>query len=163
MRSVTIFDAYTLYEDGTVIGRTGKELKHSLNYKGYPVVGLTDNNGRAKSRPVHRLLAENFIPNPDNLSDVNHIDCDRANFNLSNLEWMSHGENIKYSYTMNKRSALGTNNARCITDEETVHQICKLLATGMSPAQVRDAGFNYIRARSIKSKRNWKHISDQYF
>ncbi len=163
MKSVIIFDAYTLFEDGTIIGRTGKKLKHALNYKGYPVVALTDDNGCRKSKFVHRLLAENFIPNPNNLSDVNHIDCDRANFNLSNLEWMSHGENIKYSYTMNKRSALGTNNARCITDEETVHQICKLLATGMSPAQVRDAGFNYVRARSIKSKRNWKHISDQYF
>lgn len=163
MRSVILFNSYTLFEDGTILGRRGKPLKYSKNQKGYPFIQLIDEYGRYHTKSIHRLVAENFIPNPDNLSDVNHIDCDRGNFSISNLEWVTHGENIQYSYMMDKRSALGTNNARCITEEETVHQICKLIAAGLSSSQIRDAGFDYSRVRAIKSKKNWKHISDQYF
>ena len=163
MKSVIIFDAYTLFEDGSVLGRRSKELKYSLNHKGYPFLTFVDNNSKRHTKSIHRLVAENFLPNPDNLSDVNHIDCNRANFKISNLEWMTHGKNIEYSYKMNKRSALGINNARCTTDEETVHEICDLLRSGLLSSQIRDLGFNYYRVQAIKCKKNWKHISDQYF
>lgn len=47
--------------------------------------------------PVHRLVAKTFIPNPENLSDVNHIDEDKQNNNVENLEWLSHIDNVRYS------------------------------------------------------------------
>lgn len=46
---------------------------------------------------VHRLVALAFIPNPDNLSEVNHKDYDRTNPSVDNLEWISHVDNIRYS------------------------------------------------------------------
>ena len=47
---------------------------------------------------IHRLVAEAFIPNPDNKPEVNHIDSNRANNHASNLEWVTHSENMRHSY-----------------------------------------------------------------
>jgi hypothetical protein len=44
---------------------------------------------------LHKILAETFIPNPENLPEVNHIDHDRSNYSLDNLEWCSHIDNMK--------------------------------------------------------------------
>lgn len=53
-------------------------------------------NGKQINKLVHRLVAETFIPNPDNLPQVNHKDCDKTNNNVDNLEWVTHEENIAY-------------------------------------------------------------------
>lgn len=49
---------------------------------------------------VHRMVAEAFIPNPQNLPEVNHIDRNRANNHVSNLEWVTHSDNMKHSYRL---------------------------------------------------------------
>ena len=46
---------------------------------------------------THRLIAETLLPNPKNLEEVNHIDEDKTNNKLSNLQWMSHRDNLEYS------------------------------------------------------------------
>lgn len=61
---------------------------------------------------AHRLVAEAFIPNPDNLSEVNHIDSNRANNHVSNLEWVSHSENMKHAYVHNRMPQLHTNHIK---------------------------------------------------
>jgi len=61
---------------------------------------------------AHRLVAEAFIPNPDNLSEVNHIDSNRANNHVSNLEWVSHSENMKHAYVHNRMPHLHTNHIK---------------------------------------------------
>lgn len=60
-------------------------------------VGPNKKRGQAR---VHRIIAECFIPNPYGLPEVNHIDCNRKNNNASNLEWVSHTDNIRHSYDM---------------------------------------------------------------
>lgn len=49
---------------------------------------------------VHRLVAEAFVPNPNNLPEVNHIDRNRANNHANNLEWVTHSENMRHSYNL---------------------------------------------------------------
>ena len=55
-------------------------------------------NNKAYCRKVHRLVAEAFIPNPDNLKEVNHIDGNHDNNQVSNLEWITHQANVQHSF-----------------------------------------------------------------
>lgn len=76
--------------------KTGKLMKLRKNEKGYLRTNLTK-NGNQKSVRVHRLVAQAFIPNPENKPQVNHIDFDRENNCVNNLEWVTNKENTQYS------------------------------------------------------------------
>lgn len=66
-----------------------KILKPMMTTQGYPAVNI-----KGKRKLVHRLVAEAFIPNPNNLPIVNHIDGDRHNAVVTNLEWVTQRENV---------------------------------------------------------------------
>ena len=89
------------------------ELKQRPNVDGYMVI-TTGPNGHRRDARVHRIVAEAFIPNPNNLPEVNHKDCNRANNNVENLEWCTHIDNIKYSIDMGNhictKDLTGSNN-----------------------------------------------------
>lgn len=78
-----------------------KLLKQGVNKKGYKYVRLFK-NGKGKTHIVHRLVAMSFIPNPNNLPIVNHIDECKSNNMVSNLEWCTLVYNNAYG-TRNKR------------------------------------------------------------
>ena len=63
---------------------------------GYSVVGLNKEGGQQVCF-VHRIVASTFIPNPELKAEVNHIDSNKQNNSISNLEWVSHDENMKHS------------------------------------------------------------------
>ena len=77
---------------------------------GYYYVCLSK-NGIVKNYFVHRLVAEVFLPNPDNLPCVNHKDEDKSNNNVDNLEWCTHEYNINYG-TRNKRIGKSNTNGK---------------------------------------------------
>lgn len=70
----------------------GKVLKQGTNHKGYPIVYLSK-DGKQKTITVHRLVALTFIENPLNLPQVNHIDGDKTNNQVNNLEWCDNSYN----------------------------------------------------------------------
>lgn len=74
-----------------------------LHHRGYKVIWLRM-PGSNKKFFLHRLVAEAFIPNPKELPVVNHIDCDKKNCHISNLEWMSFSENTTYYYSKKKEA-----------------------------------------------------------
>jgi hypothetical protein len=74
-----------------------KELKQGIMTSGYKMIVLKK-DGKQKSLSVHRLVAIHFLPNNDCLEQVNHIDGDKLNNNLSNLEWCTRSQNIKHMY-----------------------------------------------------------------
>ena len=84
-------------KDGTSYRVTERILKHHIGDKGYHQVNLVC-NGKNKYPLVHRLVAETFIENPQNKDQVNHIDGNKNNNTVSNLEWVSCSENILHAY-----------------------------------------------------------------
>lgn len=94
------FPDYSISKDGLVISWITKRiLKEHISASGYKAVSIKG-NGR-NIQHVHRLLAETFIPNPENLPEVNHIDGNKLNNSLDNLEWISGCNNIRHAFTHN--------------------------------------------------------------
>lgn len=152
---------YKVSMRGYIIGPSGKKLVPYDNGRGYPIVTVTI-SGKRTSKAVHRLVAEAWLSNPENLPEINHKDCNRANYNIGNLEWCTHGYNIAYSYKAENRSATGEFNANSITTQEVVIKICKRLSSGASAVALRNEGYDYELVRAIKARKNWKHISKDY-
>lgn len=73
----------------------GRVLKQYELRNGYTQVSVKV-NGKFINKMVHRLVAQTFIPNPDNLPQVNHKNCSRADNRVSNLEWCNNSYNQKY-------------------------------------------------------------------
>jgi len=92
---------HTISSDGVVINtKTNHTKTQWIGANGYYYVDIHE-DGNAKKVAVHRLLALHFIPNPDNKRTVNHIDGNKLNNDLSNLEWSTDAENIQHAYDTN--------------------------------------------------------------
>lgn len=92
------------YEGRYKISNMGRVIKDRQIIKPYPEhhdylrVKLTDAKGKTSGHYVHRLVAEAFIPNPQNKPEVNHLDFNHQNNIVENLEWVTHEENMKHYY-----------------------------------------------------------------
>ena len=84
---------YIVCSDGKIFSPRGRQLSKNTKQSGYIRVYI---NG--KPRLLHRLIAEAFIPNPDNKPEVNHIDGNKHNNDISNLEWCTHHENMSHAW-----------------------------------------------------------------
>ena len=89
---------YEVSNIGRIRNIRGKLVKQSMTVSGYKRVTLRKNN-IAKTKLAHRLVAEAFIPNPDNYNIVNHKDENKFNNNVENLEWCTQSYNSSYSST----------------------------------------------------------------
>lgn len=87
---------YSISDCGKVFNQT-KQLKTYFTRTGYECVKLTDRDGKKSHKTIHRLVAEHFIPNPLQKSEVNHIDGNKANNCISNLEWVTSSENKRHA------------------------------------------------------------------
>ena len=92
-------DRYTKHSEGHLRLSKGKILKPRINHKrnGYLEVGLKK-DGIEFRRKIHRLVAEAFLPNPECKPQVNHIDGDKSNNCVSNLEWVTDLENKQHAW-----------------------------------------------------------------
>lgn len=93
--NVRSLDRWSLHHDGVVRYLKGVVLKQNSNGDGYMTVTLCD--GGRSTKNVHRLVAETFIANPNNLPQVNHMDEVRSNNCVENLEWCTNQYNAEYS------------------------------------------------------------------
>lgn len=127
-------------------GIRGKEeiILKTKNKKGYSVVGLYKNSKR-KEFFVHRLVALAFIPNPNNLPQINHIDENVKNNIACNLEWCS----CKYNSNFGTRSERISKSIRGSSNPSSRKVIC--ITTGET--------FDYVRAASLKYGISEKNIS----
>ena len=106
-------------------GARGKHIRgHTLaqldNSNGYLRCGMNI-DGKPKLHLVHRLVAENFIPNPNNKPFVNHIDGNKHNNSVNNLEWCTKSENEKHAHKIGLHPIVGT-----VGEKHGMHKLSKM-------------------------------------
>ena len=147
---------YKISNFGRIFGEKC-EIKQRLDNDGYPIVTLGGNKRRSCVR-VHRLVAIHFIPNPNNLSDVNHKNFDRTDNRADNLEWLSHSDNVKYSIDNNweivSKSRQGINNGRASYTVEEVKEIRRLYDEGKTIMEIVKIFYPNMDYKERKSKWN---------
>jgi hypothetical protein len=118
---------YFVDESGGVFSmRAGQLRKLKLNKtrQGYLMVWLWRNGVKRQWR-VHRLVAELYIPNPRQCSDVNHRNSVRDDNRVENLEWVTRSENIKHGFDYGRaKPTRGGISPRCKITTEQVNEIC---------------------------------------
>jgi hypothetical protein len=161
MKHLSVDDAYMVSRQGkvysTLFGKL-KELKTSLDISGkYERVTLRSN----KAYLVHRLVALTYIPNPDNLPQVNHIDGDMKNNNVENLEWVSISGNQLHAYeTGLKTKPKGLLNGRQELSEEDVLEIYNKALIGYTNKSLSTSyNVSTTQIGRIKNKCAWSHIT----
>lgn len=94
------FPDYLINRKGDIISRRRKNptvIVGKISNNGYRIVGLRDEIGKRHHVTVHRLVAITFLPNPDELPDVNHKDGNKLNNSVENLEWCSKSDNARHA------------------------------------------------------------------
>lgn len=88
---------YKVLNTGVILSKSGQPMKPQVDSKGYLRIQIKtpEKTNGVTTLKLHRVVAEAFIPNPDNLPQVDHLDGDKSNNNVSNLEWVSNTENMK--------------------------------------------------------------------
>lgn len=155
------YPMYRIYNTGKIYSEFSKKfLRVFDDGKGY--LQVTVFKGKNKGREtikIHRLVAQTFIDNPNNYNEVNHIDCNKYNNKVTNLEWISREDNMKHAgkFSYDNRESLSP------LSEEMVRLIPILLENKFSIkliSQLYKVG--HITIRKIIQKKTWKHLNLEF-
>ena len=160
---------YRFYRVSPLVGRyecVSKEKLVALNLTSHTkprvYVALETKSGKQKNFFVHRLVAQSFIENPKNKSEVNHIDGQPMNNKVDNLEWVSKSENEQHAYSNGLKINLkGSANPSSKLTENDVIEIKNRLSNGDSPAEIsKDYPVDKMAIYKIKNGLRWSHIKN---
>lgn len=153
-------DRIIIFSNGRKVFYKGKIINGSIEKDGYICVKLSK-NGNNETKKLHRLIAQTFMPvdNSDNL-EVNHIDFNRINNRINNLEWVSHIDNIHHSSKKGryKDNARGCKNGRANYTEEEIIYMRKLYDKGKSVMDIIKILFPNLNYSERKNK--WTRIKE---
>ena len=155
-------DRYEISITGIVRNKKTKYIKSQyVGTTGYYMVSISKNN-KSNAHRVHRLLANCFIPNPNLYKEVNHVDGNKLNNELSNLEWTDHLGNMRHAFSTGLINNTGVNNGMVKLNENSVLEIKKLLKQGLTQQKIASM-FNVSRSAvlSIHLNRTWKYLNTQ--
>ncbi|USL89326.1 DNA endonuclease [Bacillus phage vB_BceH_LY2] len=153
---------YIVGSNGSVhkLTNTGvKELKGKLMKTGYVIVYIANPiEGKGKEEYIHRLVAKNFIRNNTSGNIVNHLDGDKTNNDVTNLEWCDQKRNMNHAYEIGILSGGEQCNLSKLTEEKVV-KIRKLFKEGRTAKEISEM-FELVpsNVRYIVNKKTWKHV-----
>lgn len=153
---------YTITPEGKVISSTGKEIAPRIKEDGYVLVTLWL-EGKSVSKRVHRLVAQTYLPNPENKPEVNHIDCDKSNNHFSNLEWVTSKENKEHAWRNGLYDSIGEKHFNTKLTDDEVRSICISLEEGKNNTIIsEETGVPPNVISQIRIGATWGHISKDY-
>lgn len=133
----------------------GVKIIRPGNVNGYMSVVLHDNTVR-KTRTIHRLVGIYFIPNPDNLPQINHKDFNRSNNHVDNLEWCTNRYNVNHSISAGRMFRGELNKSRGKLKEYQVREIRLLLEKRVTLSKIASKyNINPRTVGAIKSGKIW--------
>ncbi len=125
--------------------------------RGYQKVNLSV-KGIPLTKAVHRLVALSFL-DPKSELTVNHIDGNKLNNNLENLEFITNTENIDHAFRTGLRSSIGDENNNSTITEQTAREIIADIKNNVNPNKIMQSfGVTQNIVYKIKNKRTWKHL-----
>lgn len=138
---------------------TGRVLRPRLTEKGYHRVTIRRDR-KSFYRRVHVLVASAFLgPKPAGM-DVNHDDGDKLNNAITNLEYLTRGENHKHAYrTGLKVAPRGERHSKAKLSDADVRSIRKMLASHTKASVARKFGVAFNTIRDIETGRTWRHCA----
>jgi len=139
---------YFISEDGHIYTNEKKRASH-LSNRGYPLVTL-HYHGQRKRVNVHRLVAQLYVPNPQSLPCVNHIDGDKTNNHYQNLEWVDYKFNSHHAYHI-LRKQMGEKHCQAKVPDETVNYLRKCKLENITPNFDRIAETYGVTSKHIKN------------
>jgi len=158
---VKYLDTFEVFPDGS-IWRYGRQLKGAVTINGYRQHKLKV-KGVQNLRSTHRVIAECFIPNPENKPQVNHINGIKLDNRVENLEWVTASENHKHAFAIGlqvARKGSQSNATRLIEDD--IKLIFGMKGFGYNQYQIADA-FDVSEGviGKILRKESWKHCHSE--
>lgn len=152
---------YRVFKDGRVFScKTGKEISQRPNADGYATFTAGTKLNRTRVR-THRVVAELFVDNPNDYDEVDHLDGNRMNPNASNLEWVTHKENIKRAYARGSHDGriTGEKNPKAQLTETLVRQMREEYSEGKHIKDIADRyGCAWNTVGNAVKGITWKHV-----
>lgn len=122
-KRIKYFPNYTIDTDGIVRNKNDQIIKPEVTKNGYERVSLCNKRIKHKRMTVHRLVAKAFIPNPDGLSQVNHINENKRDNNVENLELVTPLQNLEHSNIIDKASKAKFTKIECVNTGKIYNSI----------------------------------------
>ena len=163
-KNIPGFEDYSVSKCGKVkSNRRNRLLSIITRRDGYKELGIRKDKKKYVML-VHRLVAMTYIPNPDNKPCVNHLDSDRGNNSLENLEWCTYKENLEHASGKGRlMGKKGEVNSSSVMSNKTCHLLCKEIEKGVNLKALSDKyGINLKTLSNIKNGKRWLEISSQY-
>lgn len=157
-KTIKGFPKYEITDTGEVYTKSSGKRKATWIISGYEMLCLYK-DGKRTDISVHRLVALNFIPNEEDKPIVNHKDLNKLNNHASNLEWVTHQENIDHAWDLLREKRKEKADPKAKLTNEQVREIKKRLLKG-EKGSVLAREYNVVPSNiySIKSGNTWRHI-----
>ena len=154
-KQIKDFPNYLITSDGSIYNKNGLKIKPETTKNGYLRVSLSNNKIKHKRVLVHRLVADAFIPNPSGLPQVNHINEDRKDNRVENLEWCTPLYNLNYSNVIDKASIAKYRRVYCVTTNEFFNSVTE--ASTKYSIEISNIVACCAGRRKIAGKKEWRY------